>query len=56
MTGFHRVSWLPCIWGCLAVLLVLNCLECFDRADFATNLAVALSIFYLCDTGNVSRD
>ena len=56
MSGFHRVHWLPCIWISLSIMLLLNCLECFDRADFATTIVGLLSIIFLSENESVNRD
>lgn len=37
-------------------MLVLNCLECFDRADFATTIVGLLSIIFLSENEFVNRD
>ena len=37
-------------------MCILNIFACFSRADFLTGLVCALAIFFLNDSGDVSRD
>ena len=54
--GFRRVKWMPCVSLSLGLLLVLNCLACFDRADYMSSVASILAIFFLNDNSKICRD
>ena len=40
----------------LGILLILNMLASFDRADYVTSIAAILAIFFLNDNSDINRD
>lgn len=53
--GYRKAQWLPCVKILLGILFIFNVMACYARPDFITQLVIVMSVFFLTDNENISR-
>jgi len=54
--GFRRANWNAFIRILIGILVIMNIMACYARPDFLTLLVCVLTLLFLSDAENISRD